>query len=1435
MNNVTQIQVFVSNPSDVTPEKKIVEQVCQRLNKTFLQSQCSIQFIVREWGEVFGQIGIHPQDSINATIKDYDIYVGILWMRFGTPTKNINPNTGLPYQSGTEEEFEIAYDRWKTDEKSVRINCFFKNPVAVNTIEGTDQLKRVLEFKDRVQQIGMTNSFVNEHDFKDQINDLLLQIGLRLCLEKKTEIKNEIFTSTSSTSQKSLKSKLLEVLNKSLSHFEKLDYYIPRSIRPARQTSESIGQIFASTEYKTLTEVAIASNRIVLLGNAGTGKSIELQQLALSISEPSNPFIPFYTRFNTYVDDDIEKLLPPEWKEINQEVLLLLFDGLDEIQSKHYNTAIRKISNFSQRFPNLKIIISCRTNFYEIPSESLPGTLPDFECYYLNDLSLEEIKKYATQNFKIDGQQFIESAFSADYLDLITKPFFLNILIGHFKKFGNLNSKRAEIIKEPILSRINFDKVHFNTTVDKVPTKEEIIKQLQKVALAMEMIGRNFITTVELKKIVDTEWKFDSLKYFSAFNKSSSVEDAWSFEHNNIQEYLAASVLAEEPIEKIQHIVSFPPNYNKIKPSWVNTLSFLVSIANAKDVEGLVNWLIETEPEIIVKFEKDRVAENVRIDLFKQIFLYYKQKGIWLNSNKFTDAELARFSESEEVINYLCKEITDDATSRVVKLNAIHILDRIDFSLFPIIYLEKVKLILLDLLEKNQKDSGFVYSILRAMAELGLNNREIIAKVLKMYGQRRNQYIRAGLYKLIGESNFVNEYIEVFLDGIRVSDDDSTKDDREDVNLADESWLLKEGLAKVNSPDAIKKVLQIFTDNTGRKYTRVYEKKEILKKIKHTAIELHQEGKSVYDDVFELFISFGKLYDLEDAKSLIPFFEKTKTKQKTFKRIWDNTNIPEYEKGSLLVLLTDLQTIDDFVNEYFNRNLTTEDVFNFHKELVWHVRNSEKTFNAIEYLEEQVKSKTGLIIEKPQQIDFEEINKRKAQENFDILFDKDAFLAETKRVFDEIGEEEINYEALWQVRRKNNQILDDYFLSTVLEALRDFTRNNTAINFNTIFSWINSSDFEFYQISEIHELLKNNNKIQISPPQRQVIEQWSLKTAKSLNWQQLITSRGAKDESISVSRFAEYLWFFVDTMELKLDEEYLLAFTRFTDFNNNLQESQFYVINRLEELLDAKTVQSKVKENLENGIDVSWVWKSNALYAIDRNLNDVFPIIIENIKDESKSEYQRHDVLNAYFNKTLNTNALREILVNTQSEIIENAVIDLLIPFSNETIFLTAFLKKRIERSDSSNSAKFRSARGLIQLNDVAGLAFYTNYLINDPSPSFDFHQLSFLAKLTIIEAIPDLLKLLKIAKEPPLNDDKFNFLESSVLSAFHSIGTYSEKNLMTVKTALTSFIEQNQSAIPNINFLHISIARMEEQFYMDKSKSYAIDEVVMQMQEIGL
>ena len=66
-----------------------------------------------------------PQALINKSLPEYDIFLGILWHTFGTPT----PRAG----SGTFEEFTAAKARYDEDPEKHTTDAIFQDVIAIFT------------------------------------------------------------------------------------------------------------------------------------------------------------------------------------------------------------------------------------------------------------------------------------------------------------------------------------------------------------------------------------------------------------------------------------------------------------------------------------------------------------------------------------------------------------------------------------------------------------------------------------------------------------------------------------------------------------------------------------------------------------------------------------------------------------------------------------------------------------------------------------------------------------------------------------------------------------------------------------------------------------------------------------------------------------------------------------------------------------------------------------------------------------------------------------------------------------------------------------------------------------------------------------------------------------------------------------------------------
>jgi hypothetical protein len=84
--------------------------VVERLQKPANESGYFLE--LKEWRQVIGKG--RPQQVIfdHAEPQIWDIFIGVLWQRFGSPSGAKHPTKDLPVESGTYEEFLKAHELW---------------------------------------------------------------------------------------------------------------------------------------------------------------------------------------------------------------------------------------------------------------------------------------------------------------------------------------------------------------------------------------------------------------------------------------------------------------------------------------------------------------------------------------------------------------------------------------------------------------------------------------------------------------------------------------------------------------------------------------------------------------------------------------------------------------------------------------------------------------------------------------------------------------------------------------------------------------------------------------------------------------------------------------------------------------------------------------------------------------------------------------------------------------------------------------------------------------------------------------------------------------------------------------------------------------------------------------------------------------------------
>jgi hypothetical protein len=176
---IRKIKVFISSPNDLVVEREICKRIINELNMV-LPREYGAWFEPFFWEEQTRVIGMgYAQGRIDSP-ADYDLFIGMFGRRYGTPTGDIDPETGEKYMSGTEQEFKEAYRAWKkSDGKKPEIKFLRKVVEAIpEGGEEYEQYKRVeeffAEFKVGGRHPGLPLSFASESVFENAVREILM-------------------------------------------------------------------------------------------------------------------------------------------------------------------------------------------------------------------------------------------------------------------------------------------------------------------------------------------------------------------------------------------------------------------------------------------------------------------------------------------------------------------------------------------------------------------------------------------------------------------------------------------------------------------------------------------------------------------------------------------------------------------------------------------------------------------------------------------------------------------------------------------------------------------------------------------------------------------------------------------------------------------------------------------------------------------------------------------------------------------------------------------------------------------------------------------------------------------------------------------------------------------------------------------------------------
>jgi len=158
------LTIFLAAPSDLSEERQRTREAVDRLCKV-IGSRLGWHIDLLGWEDTLPGYA-RPQSLINQDVDRCDLFIGILWRRWGQSTGK--------YDSGFFEEFTLARDRYKTTKKP-DIWLFFKSVDPDSLKDPGEQLKKVIRFrKDRIRRKELLfREFSDTTSWSDLIYDCL--------------------------------------------------------------------------------------------------------------------------------------------------------------------------------------------------------------------------------------------------------------------------------------------------------------------------------------------------------------------------------------------------------------------------------------------------------------------------------------------------------------------------------------------------------------------------------------------------------------------------------------------------------------------------------------------------------------------------------------------------------------------------------------------------------------------------------------------------------------------------------------------------------------------------------------------------------------------------------------------------------------------------------------------------------------------------------------------------------------------------------------------------------------------------------------------------------------------------------------------------------------------------------------------------------------
>ncbi len=608
-----KVRVLIASPSDVTKERDRLIQVISEFNRSGqpIESQ-GFHVEALDWRtHVHPEMGRPEQVILNQLpVNSWDIFVGIMWTRFGTPTGKLDEKTKLTIDSGTYEEFQNAYDSWKVKQRPLILfyRCRRKiDPAKLDPAQTAKVDEFFKQFSAGKEHEGIYTEYDSAQDFERKVRTDLQKVILSLSRQEESSDEEEI-------EKKYLRSVLNEHSTLKLYGFQS-SLNVPvqtmkvfTSLRLSRFDGKPEGlatvqQLDRHLNPEEALRTAVAGKRLLLIiGDPGGGKTTLLKYYAVSSCDvawskkvldkaslipillplrkvdPAKTFSAALSEWFTKSNCPVSEQLCEHW--LGKRGALVLLDGLDEISDvkkrqdvcdwidRAFN-AYRHASVFAvtSRFTGYRV-----SDGVELHAENFRAELLDFDRGQQKTFLEKWFEATLKYDISISGEEsenlLLQARASAAVLmehlqkehqkslrQLAGSPMLLQIIAILWKEFGNLPPGRATLYERCIDYVLDYRDREKH--IEPLLPSDDAKLILRPVSLYMqEQLESDEILKHDMEELIrdrlsEVAPSISPREFIKNLIDRASIlqeigNDACIFRHKSFREFLAAGRFAEE-------------------------------------------------------------------------------------------------------------------------------------------------------------------------------------------------------------------------------------------------------------------------------------------------------------------------------------------------------------------------------------------------------------------------------------------------------------------------------------------------------------------------------------------------------------------------------------------------------------------------------------------------------------------------------------------------------------------------------------------------------------------------------------------------------------------------------------------------------------------------------------------------------------------------